>query len=91
MYCTFHAGYPIFRWPLDHVFHSQDFVLGALRRLESIGSDHYPFLAHLIYSPKKGSMQQGLEKDPEDEQMAQEILAQTDSEVSAVHTPGERF
>lgn len=91
MFCTFHAGYPIFRWPLDHVFHSQDFLLGTLRRLESIGSDHYPFLAHLFYSPEKGAMQQSLEKAPEDEQLAREILAQTDSEASAVHTPGERF
>ncbi len=91
MYCTFHAGYPLFRWPLDHVFHSQEFVLGTLRRLESIGSDHFPFLAHLIYSPVEGAHQQSLDKEASDEQMAQDILTHTDSVASEVHTPGERF
>lgn len=89
MFCTFHAGYPLLRWPLDHVFHSQEFVLGSLRRLESIGSDHFPFLAHLIYHPQKGQTQQSLEKTSQDEQQAEEILEQSDSLTSPVHTPGE--
>ena len=89
MYCTFNARYPLLRWPLDHIFHSQDFVLGSLRRLEDIGSDHYPFLAHLLYVPQQGKKQESLKKDAEDEQLARDILQENDSLTLPVHTPGE--
>lgn len=46
-YNTYHAGIPVFRWPLDHVFHSEDFSLVKLKRLPSIGSDHFPIYAKL--------------------------------------------
>ncbi|MFK7935423.1 MAG: endonuclease/exonuclease/phosphatase family protein [Saprospiraceae bacterium] len=46
-YATFHAGYPIFRWPLDHFFHSQDFQLVTIKRLPNIESDHFPIFIHL--------------------------------------------
>lgn len=50
---TFHTKYPLFRWPLDHVFHSNHFLLGAIKRMESIGSDHFPmyielYLEHIV-------------------------------------------
>jgi endonuclease/exonuclease/phosphatase (EEP) superfamily protein YafD len=52
MFSTFHAGYPMFRWPLDHIFHSKEFTLLRLRRLRSIGSDHFPILAELQMEPQ---------------------------------------
>lgn len=55
-YNTFHAQYPIFRWPLDHVFHSCDFLLQKLKRLESIGSDHFPIYIKLVYEPEKQNL-----------------------------------
>jgi endonuclease/exonuclease/phosphatase (EEP) superfamily protein YafD len=51
MFNTFHAGYPMFRWPLDHVFHGSAFTLLRLQRLRSIGSDHFPVLADLQLDP----------------------------------------
>ncbi len=45
MFSTFHADYPMFRCPLDHVFHDGAFTLVRLQRLRSIGSDHFPVLA----------------------------------------------
>lgn len=51
-YNTFHAKYPVFRWPLDHVFHSADFLLQKLKRLDKIGSDHFPIFISLIYDPQ---------------------------------------
>lgn len=51
-YNTFHANYPLFRWPLDHLFVSDDFKLAELRRLESIGSDHFPMFAELCHGCK---------------------------------------
>ncbi|SEF40303.1 Endonuclease/Exonuclease/phosphatase family protein [Algoriphagus boritolerans DSM 17298 = JCM 18970] len=41
-YSTFHAKYPFFRWPLDHVFLSKHFGLSKIHVLKPIGSDHFP-------------------------------------------------
>lgn len=49
---TFHADYPLLRWPLDHVFHSAHFRLQRLERLTSIGSDHFPIFIRLSYEPE---------------------------------------
>jgi endonuclease/exonuclease/phosphatase (EEP) superfamily protein YafD len=44
---TFHAKYPLVRWPLDHVFHSKDFELVYVTRLAGYGSDHFPLYTKL--------------------------------------------
>ncbi|BFT29980.1 endonuclease/exonuclease/phosphatase family protein [Alteromonas sp. D210916BOD_24] len=44
---TFHAQYPLVKWPLDHVFHSDHFVLINIEKLTSIGSDHFPLYTEL--------------------------------------------
>lgn len=46
---TFHADHKFIRWPLDHLFHSDDFYLRQIHRLPPIGSDHFPLLTHLVY------------------------------------------
>ncbi len=51
MFNTFHAQYPFFRWPLDHIFHSQHFALADIQRLPSIDSDHFPLLSDLVFNP----------------------------------------
>lgn len=51
MFSTFHAKYPLLRWPLDHVFVTEHFTLLEMRRLESFGSDHFPILATFSYHP----------------------------------------
>ncbi|MFA3792098.1 endonuclease/exonuclease/phosphatase family protein [Aliiglaciecola sp. SL4] len=45
---TFHADYPVIRWPLDHLFHSQHFMLVDIKRLPSIDSDHFPLYTELM-------------------------------------------
>lgn len=57
MYNTFHAAYPWFRWPLDHVFHSHHFQLIALKRCSSFGSDHFPVFIALSYEPENRAEQ----------------------------------
>ncbi|WP_037373594.1 endonuclease/exonuclease/phosphatase family protein [Salinimicrobium xinjiangense] len=66
-YNTFHAEYPVFRWPLDHVFHSSDFLLQKLKRLDKIGSDHFPIFISLVYDPKDEDLNDGPE-DPDEEE-----------------------
>lgn len=51
---TYHAGYPVFRWPLDHIFHSSHFSLVKIKRLGKIGSDHFPMYIELAYVNQDG-------------------------------------
>lgn len=66
MFNTFHARYPIFRWPLDYIFHSDHFTLVSIQRLPSFGSDHFPLLTQLAYTPHRKDEQEGLEAGSED-------------------------
>ena len=73
MFNTFAAGYPLMRWPLDHLFHSHHFTLRSIERLPSIGSDHFPFFTSLSYTPAQKEAQEGLAADTEDRERAAEI------------------
>lgn len=53
IYNTFHAKIPIMRWPLDHVFHSDHFMLVELKRLPPFGSDHFALLTELALKREK--------------------------------------
>jgi endonuclease/exonuclease/phosphatase (EEP) superfamily protein YafD len=53
MYSTFHARHPLARYPLDHVFHTREFTLRELRRLGDVGSDHFPIVVELAFTPER--------------------------------------
>jgi endonuclease/exonuclease/phosphatase (EEP) superfamily protein YafD len=53
LYSTFHARQPLARYPLDHVFHTREFTLRELRRLGYTGSDHFPIVVELAYTPER--------------------------------------
>jgi endonuclease/exonuclease/phosphatase (EEP) superfamily protein YafD len=63
MFNTFHAGHWFLRWPLDHIFHSDHFTLRSIRRLPSIGSDHFPLLTELMLTPNSSGEQHALGED----------------------------
>ncbi|MBE8714505.1 endonuclease/exonuclease/phosphatase family protein [Sphingobacterium hungaricum] len=46
---TFHAKYPLMRFPLDHVFCSSDFKLIKITRMDNFNSDHFPVFVQLQY------------------------------------------
>ncbi|MDF1585949.1 endonuclease/exonuclease/phosphatase family protein [Marinimicrococcus flavescens] len=73
-YSTFHAGWPVLRWPLDHVFHSDRFTLRELHRLPAFGSDHFPIFIALDLVPAAAAMQDAEEADEEDHQEAEETV-----------------
>ena len=57
LFATFNANLPAgFRWPLDHVFVSDEFALCGLTRLVDIGSDHFPLLVDVLLQ-REGSHQ----------------------------------
>lgn len=55
---TFHVKYPFLRWALDHIFHSACFTVVDIKRMPSIGSDHFPVMTTLQYDPDQASKQQ---------------------------------
>lgn len=48
---TFHARYPLFRFPIDHIFHSTDIFLTHISVLENFGSDHLPLYFRFCIDP----------------------------------------
>lgn len=89
MFNTFHAGYSLMRWPLDHLFHSHHFTLRSIERLPSIGSDHFPLFTSLSYTPAQKHQQQGLKAETEDRERAEEIAQEKEVTKAAVPEPGE--
>ncbi|PVA06524.1 endonuclease/exonuclease/phosphatase family protein [Thalassorhabdomicrobium marinisediminis] len=47
-YNTFNAYVPVFRWPLDHLFHDARFRFVQMQRMPKIGSDHFPISFKLV-------------------------------------------
>ena len=47
LFNTFHADHWFIRWPLDHVFVSTHFRVCDIKRLDHVGSDHFPMLVNL--------------------------------------------
>ncbi|MGE0931829.1 endonuclease/exonuclease/phosphatase family protein [Peijinzhouia sedimentorum] len=67
-YSTFHADYRLLRWPLDHIFLSPEFKLIEIRRLPHIGSDHFPFFAHLHLVGQSDNLEEAPEVLEEEEE-----------------------
>jgi endonuclease/exonuclease/phosphatase (EEP) superfamily protein YafD len=67
---TFHAKYPLIRWPLDHIFHSSHFMLIRIKRLKHIGSDHFPIYFHLYMDPSAKKFHDEPQADGQEKQRA---------------------
>jgi endonuclease/exonuclease/phosphatase (EEP) superfamily protein YafD len=76
LYNSFNAKNPLFRYPLDHVFHSTHFKLVRLQRLPPIGSDHFPILVELQYEPEATEQQEPSHERPGDGKLASDKLEQ---------------
>jgi endonuclease/exonuclease/phosphatase (EEP) superfamily protein YafD len=85
MYNTFHARYPVLRWPLDHVFVSDEILLRRMERLPGFGSDHFPIYIALDHAPAAGAVQEAPSPDAEDRAEARDKLMRADVVVQADH------
>jgi len=79
-FSTFHARWPGFRYPLDHVFHSDDFRLVSLRRLDYVGSDHFPVYVELSHEPAAAAEQEAPEPRASDLREAAETVSEASEE-----------
>lgn len=73
-YPTFHARWPIIRFPLDHFFHSNHFRLVTLRRLPYFGSDHFPVFMEISYEPDAERQQEEPQADHTEKAEAEEKI-----------------
>lgn len=71
---TFHANYWLLRWPLDHVFHTNDFTLVDIARERPIGSDHFPMYIKLNYEPRAEILQKEPDAGEEEKEWAEEKI-----------------
>ena len=78
-YNSYNAKNPLFRYPLDHFFHSDDFRLVELRRLDAVGSDHFPMYLALSYEPEREAEQPEPQEDASDRKEAQEMVEEVRS------------
>jgi endonuclease/exonuclease/phosphatase (EEP) superfamily protein YafD len=73
-YNTFHADYPLLRWPLDHIFHSDHFKLVQIERLPDVASDHFPIYIRLSFAPENKYEQEEPEADEDTHEEAAETI-----------------
>lgn len=70
-YNTYSADSFLMRWPLDHLFVSDEFRFGQMQRGGDVGSDHFPFIATLYLEPEGASEQK---KEPVTDDQMQRAL-----------------
>ena len=71
---SFHAEHWWVRFPLDHVFVSDDFRLIEMKRLDYVGSDHFPMFIALSLEPEKAHQQEKHDLDEGDEAEAEAMV-----------------
>ncbi len=84
---SFDANSYWFRFPLDHVFHSNEFKLIELKLLDHVGSDHFPVLLELSYEPEAQMEQPEPETDAGEEEEAEEKVERAEEEEGHVEKP----
>lgn len=89
MFNTFHADYPFLRWPLDHIFHSHHFSVCTIKRLPTIGSDHFGLFTTLMYKPQPAEHGEALTADSSDRAWAKSLAKNQDISAAEVPRPGE--
>ena len=89
MFNTFHAGYPFFRWPLDHIFHSRHFTVINIQRLPFFGSDHFALATTLCFTPDQNTNSPGLKPDASDQSRAKSIIQEKNIHPKEVPVPND--
>lgn len=80
MFSTFHAKYPMLRWPLDHIFTTEHFTLVNMQRLPAFGSDHFPILATVCFRPSRKDENEKPSADSEERKEASETIQEGKTE-----------
>lgn len=82
-YATFDATNPLMRWPLDHVFHTDDFGVIRFDTGPDVGSDHFPLEVELCQQSARFAP---LQEAPE---LTQDAIEDAQEELEAASEGGE--
>jgi len=74
---TYNANNFLLRWPLDHIFISEEFRAVDVQRGNDVGSDHFPSYAELSFEPQNA-------KGQEPPQPSQESLKNAEEQMDRV-------
>ena len=73
-FSSYNARHLLLRWPLDHVFHTEDFTLVRIERGPAFGSDHFPIFAELALDPAADALQDAPDAEADDLEEADEAI-----------------
>ena len=80
---TYHAQRPLFRYPLDHIFVSDEIAVSRLERVRVPGSDHFGVLATIhIPEGERPNDTDGERASSNDDEEAREIVSEGKREAS---------
>ena len=82
LFNSYHANYFFLRWPLDHLFHSNDFTVTRLQRLKHIGSDHFPLYCQLQFCPAATAKQPIIKASSDEKQWAKQKIVEGEKQPS---------
>ena len=90
-YATFPAGMVWLGWPLDHLFVTEEFLLGNMEVGASVGSDHRPVIARLCLAPALARARNERTEGPsaEDEEEASEVMREFEEDTAKDRVEGE--
>ena len=74
LFATYDATSWVWRYPLDYLFHSEDFRVVDVRTLPYIGSDHFPLFVELSYEPEAAATQEAPDLDAGDQEDADDAV-----------------
>ncbi|WP_162339675.1 endonuclease/exonuclease/phosphatase family protein [Cyclobacterium salsum] len=77
---TYSVFLPLLRYPLDHVFYSNDFGLVHIEKLEPIGSDHFPMWVELTFEPDSTEAEEVENTDAEENAEVEEKVEKGNEE-----------
>lgn len=78
---TYHARYPLLRYPIDHVFLSPGFRVVRIGRARADGSDHFAMVADLALAP---SPELDGRPDAEERAAAREMISEGEGDARAL-------
>lgn len=70
---TYHAGYWLMRFPLDHLFHTKDLFVKKMVRTENFGSDHFGMYYEIHHKTNKKPSTKGKLNGDEKEEVEEKI------------------
>ena len=78
-FATYNANYFFLRFPLDHLFHTQDLFVGRMERSKNFGSDHFA-MYYEIHHKKNVSTPKNPKMNGDDKEEVKDIIEEGEND-----------